>query len=131
MILLIFYIVNSFKKVDESDHEKLIKHLEILGSNDKAIIAKSALVYYNIGKLEESLRLFKISEKMYSESLPTIETMKTISNKNIIRTFIKHEYEQIRHIDSDVDGIRNMKITQDFYDSLEKLNSKSSESIQR
>ena len=60
---------------------------------------------------------------MYSESLPTIETMKTISNKNIIRTFIKHEYEQIRHIDSDVDGIRNMKITQDFYDSLEKLNS--------
>ena len=119
---------NSFKKVDESDHEKLIKHLEILGkSNDKAIIAKSALVYYNIGKLEESLRLFKISEKMYSESLPTIETMKTISNKNIIRTFIKHEYEQIKHIDSDVDGIRNMKITQDFYDSLEKLNSKSSD----
>ena len=62
---------------------------------------------------------------MYSESLPTIETMKSMSNKDIIRTFIKHEYEQIRHIDSDVDGIRNMKITQDFYDSLEKLNLKS------
>ena len=120
--------VNSFNKVDESDHDKLIKHLEILAqSNDKATIAKSALVYYNIGKLEESLRLFKISEKMYSESLPTIETMKTISNKNIIRTFIKHEYEQIKHIDSDADGIRNMKITQDFYDSLEKLNLKSSD----
>ena len=117
---------NSFKKAADCDHEKLIKHLEILGkSNDKAAVAKSALVYYNIGKLEESLRLFKISEKMYSESLPTIETMKTISNKDIIRTFIKHEYEQIRHIDSDVDGIRNMKITQDFYDSLEKLNLKS------
>ncbi len=117
---------NSLKKADESDHEKLIKHLEILGnSNDKASVAKSALVYYNIGELEESLRLFKISEKMYSESLPTIETMKNISNKSIIRTFIKHEYEQIRHIDSDTDGIRNMKITQDFYDSLEKLNSKS------
>ena len=120
--------VNSFKKVDENDHEKLINHLEILAkSNDKATVAKSALVYYNIGKLEESLRLFKISEKMYSESLPTIETMKTISNKNIIRTFIKHEYEQIKHIDSDADGIRNMKITQDFYDSLEKLNLKSSD----
>ncbi|GIR42229.1 MAG: hypothetical protein CM15mP53_01450 [Ectothiorhodospiraceae bacterium] len=52
---------NSFKKVDESDHEKLIKHLEILAkSNDKATVSKSALVYYNIGKLEESLRLFKI-----------------------------------------------------------------------
>ena len=117
---------NSFKKSDDSDHKKLIKHLVILGnSNDKAAVARSALVYYNIGKIEESLRLFKISEKMYSESLPTIETMKTISNKNIIMTFIKHEYEQIRHIDSDVDGIRNMKITQDFYDYLEKLNSKS------
>ena len=35
---------NSFKKVGESDHEKLIKHLEILGkSNDKAAVAKSAL----------------------------------------------------------------------------------------
>ena len=44
--------VNSFKKVAESDHEKLIKHLEILGkSNDKATVAKSALVYYNIGKV--------------------------------------------------------------------------------
>ena len=64
---------------------------------------------------------------MYSESLPTIETMKTISNKNIIRTFIKHEYEQIKHIDSDADGIRNMKITQHFYDFLEKLNLKSSD----
>ena len=44
--------VNSFKKVDESDHEKLIKHLEILAkSNDKAAVAKSALVYYNIGEV--------------------------------------------------------------------------------
>ena len=118
--------VNSSREGDECNFEKLIKHLEILGkSNDKATVAKCALVYYNIGKLEESLRLFKKSEKMYSESLPTIETMKSISNKDIIRTFVKHEYEQIRHIDSDVDGIRNMKITQDFYDSLKKINSKS------
>ena len=125
-IVNILYL-NSSGNGDYCDHEKLIKHLEILEkSDDKATVAKCALVYYNIDKLEESLRLFKISEKMYSESLPTIETMKSISNKNIIKTFIKHEYEQIRHIDSDVDGIRNMKITQDFYDSLEKLNLKSS-----
>ena len=125
-IVNILYL-NSSEKGNYNNHEKLIKHVQILEkSNDKATIAKCALVYYNIGKLEESLRLFKISEKMYSESLPTIETMRSISNKNIIRTFIKHEYEQIRHIDSDADGIRNMKITQDFYDSLEKLNLKSS-----
>ncbi len=126
-IVSILYM-NSPRRDDERNHEKLIKHLEILGkSNDKAAVAKSALIYYNIGELEESLRLFKISEKMYSESLPTIETMKAISNKDIIRTFVKHEYEQIKHIDSDVDGIRNMKITQKFYDSLEKINLKSSD----
>ena len=43
--------MNSFKKADDSDNEKLIEHLEILGnSNDKAAVARSALVYYNIGK---------------------------------------------------------------------------------
>ena len=119
-------LAKSSMEGEKCDHEKLIKHLEVLGkSNDKATVAKCALTYYNIGKLEESLGLFKISEKMYSESLPTTETMRSISNKEIIRTFVKHEYEQIKHIDSDVDGIRNMKITQDFYDALEKLNSKS------
>ena len=34
---------------------------------------------------------------------------------------LKHEYEQIKHIDSDDDGIRNMKITQNFYNKLENL----------
>jgi len=116
---------NSSRVGVDNNYEKLIKHLEILEKSvDKATVSKCALIYYNIGKLDDSLRLFKISEKMYSESLPTIETMRNISNKNIIRTFVKHEYEQIRHIDSDADGIRNMKITQDFYDSLEKLNLK-------
>ena len=38
-----------------------------------------------------------------------------------IKTLIVHEFEQIRHIDSDQDGIRNMKISQDFYDHLQKL----------
>ena len=38
-----------------------------------------------------------------------------------INTFVKHEYEQIKHIDSDDDGIRNMKITQNFYNKLENL----------
>ena len=61
---------------------------------------------------------------MYSESVPTIETMKNMSNKEIIKTLVTHEFEQIRHIDSDVDGIRNMKITQDFYDNLQKLSNK-------
>ena len=45
-----------------------------------------------------------------------------MNNKKIIKTFINHEFEQIRHIDNDFDGIRNMKITQEFYDHLESYN---------
>ena len=58
---------------------------------------------------------------MYSESVPSVETMKNMSDKRIIKTLIVHEFEQIRHIDTDEDGIRNMKISQEFYDRLQKL----------
>ena len=71
--------------------------------------------------MKKSLELFKLSEKMYSDSVPSIETMKNMRDKSIIKTLIDHEFEQIRHIDSDQDGIRNMKISQDFYDHLQKL----------
>ena len=47
--------------------------------------------------------------------------MKNMSDKRIIKTLIVHEFEQIRHIDTDEDGIRNMKISQEFYDHLKKL----------
>ena len=113
-------------ELNDSNRARLIKHLKILEkTNQMDMIAKCAFIYYNIGKLDESLRLFSLSEKMYSECLPTVETMKNMSNKDIIGTFVKHEYEQIKHIDSDLDGIRNMKISQDFYNSLEKLSMKS------
>ena len=71
--------------------------------------------------IEKSLELFKKSEKIFSESLPNLETLKKIESKGVIESFVKHEFEQIRHIDSDQDGIRNMKITQEFYNKLENL----------
>ena len=106
--------------------DELKRHLQILAkSNDKSIISKCALMYHNINEMEKSIELFKLSEKLYSESLPSVDTMMNISNKGIIKTFINHEFEQIRHIDSDEDGIRNMKITQEFYNKLEELYTKS------
>ena len=49
-----------------------------------------------------------------------------MGNKSVIETFLRHEYHQINHIDSDEDGIRNMKITQDYYDNLKRVSSKMS-----
>ena len=111
---------------DKNILRDLKNHLKILHtSNDKTLISQCALIYHNIGELEKSLELFKSSEKMYSDSTPSIDTLKNLSNKNVLKTFVIHEYEQIKHIDSDEDGIRNMKITQKFYDHLENLSRKS------
>ena len=101
---------------------KLKDNLEILShTKDGTTLSKVALIYHNINEKEKSLELFKQSEKIFSDSVPSVTSLKNISNKSIIQNFTKHEYEQIRHIDSDMDGIRNMKITQAFYDKLEKL----------
>ena len=110
---------------DQNTLDELKEHLKFLRkANDKAIVADCALCYFNIGDMETAIELFKVSEKMYSDSVPNIVTLKNMNNKSIIKTFITHEFEQIRHIDSDTDGIRNMKITQKFYDHLEELYSK-------
>ena len=55
---------------------------------------------------------------------PTLDTLRNLDNKIILKNFVRHEYEQITHIDSDEDGIRNVKISQDFYNQLKLLNNK-------
>ena len=110
------------KEFNENILNELKEHLKILQkSNDESIIAECALCFFNIGDMQRSLELFKLAEKMHSDAPPQVETLKNLNNKKIIKTFVNHEFEQIRHIDSDHDGIRNMKITQHFYDDLEKL----------
>ncbi len=115
-----------FSSLNESFSEDTLNNLKdnlvsLSKSNDGAAISKCALIYHNIGEIEKSLELFKKSEKIFSESLPNLETLKKIESKGVIESFVKHEFEQIRHIDSDQDGIRNMKITQEFYNKLENL----------
>tara|TARA_Y100001936_G_scaffold154930_1_gene151193 strand:- start:6732 stop:8258 length:1527 start_codon:yes stop_codon:yes gene_type:complete len=119
-------LYSKLSRSSDNDFKNLEYHLDVLAKcDDKSVISSCALMYYNIGQLEKSLKLFKHSEKLYSDSLPTADTLRKISNKNIIKTFVSHEFEQIRHIDSDIDGIRNMKITQEFYDRLEDIYKKS------
>ena len=113
------------KEYNQNILNELKQHLEVLReTNDESIIAECALCYFNIGEIETSIELFKVSEKMHSDAPPKVETLKNLTNKKIIKTFVNHEFEQICHIDSDADGIRNMKITQNFYDYLERLSSK-------
>ncbi len=119
-IVSILYSIlrNKYSKAALSN---LKKHMKILcKSGDPNAISKCALIYFNIGQMDDALKNFKLSEKLFSDAIPTASVL---MNTNIerINTFVKHEYEQIKHIDSDDDGIRNMKITQKFYDKLENL----------
>ena len=99
----------------------LTQNMEILcKSNNPHAISKCALIFFNIGKMDEALKYFKICEKLFSDDIPNTDVLMN-ANIESLNTFVKHEYEQIKHIDSDDDGIRNMKITQKFYDNLENL----------
>ena len=44
-----------------------------------------------------------------------------LSNKESIKTIITHEFEQLTHIDEDIDEIRNPKFTKEYYHELKKL----------
>ncbi len=44
-----------------------------------------------------------------------------ISSKKCLETLIIHEYEQLTHIDNDIDEIRNPKFTKDYYQQLEMM----------
>ncbi len=124
-ILDIFYIKIKKEKNDD-DIKKYKRHLLILSeSQSLGVKAKCALRYFHLGEIIKALNLFKDSEKHYSNSIPSVDTLKKLENKNIIKSFVKHEYEQITHIDSDKDGIRNMKISQEYYNNLNNVNSKS------
>ena len=45
-----------------------------------------------------------------------------MSHKKAFEYFVKHKYEQLCKIDSDVDGIGHMKITHDYFKTFEKGN---------
>ena len=118
-----------FTKIDDKKDSKYNKKYEKYTNELSKDIhhsnkALSGLCYLHLDKIDKSLKLFKDAELIVSNSIPNINTLKRLKNKEVLMTLIKHEYEQITHIDSDYDGIRNVKITQMFYDYLKKLNNK-------
>ena len=115
-----------FTKINDNassvNNKKYEKYANLLSKDTHhANKALSGLCYLHLNKIEKSLKLFKDAESLVSGGLPAINTLKELKNKEILNTMIKHEYEQITHIDSDIDGIRNVKITQNFYDTLKTL----------
>ena len=112
------------KDKNPSDLRKCIESLDKININesfDQKLICNYALAYLWNDDLEKSSDLFKISEKI-SQVPPNIETLLNMKDKKVLQYLVKHEYEQICHIDSDIDGIRNMKITQDYFNDLERIN---------
>tara|TARA_Y100000389_G_scaffold204538_1_gene257790 strand:- start:3792 stop:5324 length:1533 start_codon:yes stop_codon:yes gene_type:complete len=91
--------------------------------NDSSIIDNYGLVYLWAKKLKKANELFKISEKK-SQQPPSISDLQKLKDKSILKNLVEHEYQQISHIDSDSDGIRNMKITQKFFDNLHQIHNK-------
>ena len=108
-------------KYDESTLAILKENMRTLcEQNDANATSKCALIYHNIGETDEALKTFKISEQLSSQAIPSTNILMN-TNIEVIKNILKHEYEQLKHIDSDIDGIRNMKITQEFYNKLENL----------
>ena len=117
------------KDKNPSDLRKCIESLDKININesfDQKLICNYALAYLWNNDLDKSSDLLKISEKI--SQIPTnIETLLNMKDKKVLQSLVKHEYEQICHIDSDIDGIRNMKITQDYFNNLERINNMNSE----
>ena len=103
----------------------LIDRSNIENSKDITYISLCAMAYIWNSQLDKANDLFKLTEKL-AQTLPSIEVLKKIKEKKVLKTFIKHEYEQLCHIDSDDDGIRNMKISQSYFDKMKNLYEKNS-----
>ena len=110
-------------KVDLNKCIELLNDMSFADLRDQSIMNTYACIYLWANEIDKSLELFKISCEL-AVTPPSIDTLKNLNNKEILNNFIKHEYEQITHVDSDQDGIRNVKITQEFYDTLKTLNTK-------
>ena len=109
------------KSSDLNDCIEVLDSIHINESFDQKLICNYALAYLWNNNLDKSSSLFKIAEKK-SQIPPNIKTLLDMKDRKVLEYLVKHEYEQICHIDSDVDGIRNMKITQDYFNTLEKVN---------
>ena len=104
----------------------LLDNYDIDSSKDIKYLSLCAMAYIWSGQFQTANNLFKLTEKL-SQIPPSVELLKNTKDKNILKTFVKHEYEQLCHIDSDIDGIRNMKISQSFFNEIKNLYEKGSD----
>ena len=126
------HLKKAISLINSSDRElhlkkaiSLIDSYDIESSNDIKYLSLCSMAYIWSDEFEKANHLFKLTEKL-SQVPPSIDLLKQLKDKNILKTFIKHEYEQLCHVDSDEDGIRNMKISQSFFNEIKKLYEKDS-----
>ena len=110
------------------DEENLLKSekcfIEILEKNPNDISSLTLLGLAKLwkGDIDESHQIFQKTHKHQYENQEILnkEINRILNNKNALCTLIKHEYEQLTHIDNDIDEIRNPKFSKEYYDLLKK-----------
>ncbi len=81
------------------------------------------ITYLWLENIKKANDMFKSAHAIIHKDRKQIDfnINKYLNNKESLVTFIKHEYEQLTYIDSDIDEIRNPKFTQEYYNDLRKL----------
>ena len=87
----------------------------------------SGMSYLWLGDIKLADQRFKkvLTLNHSSKELQQNNIEKSFADDNLLSIFIKHEYQQLTHIDNDIDAIRNPKFTQQYYDTLKSLYEKS------
>ena len=80
-----------------------------------------------LGNISEADKKFKkvLTLNHSSKELQENSINRIFSDEHLLSILIKHEYEQLTHIDNDIDDIRNPKFTKEYYELLENLYQKS------
>tara|TARA_B100000700_G_scaffold172033_1_gene189989 strand:- start:253 stop:1827 length:1575 start_codon:yes stop_codon:yes gene_type:complete len=89
-------------------------------SNTLISLGLSYLWLENIDKANEYFKKLNIQNNN-DESYSKKYIEEHLSNKESMKTIITHEFEQLTHIDEDIDEIRNPKFTKEYYHELKKL----------
>ena len=81
------------------------------------------ITYLWLSNINEANKFFNKASNLNNSNNIFISNYitKYLSNSNLLKTLIKHEFEQLTHIDNDIDEIRNPKFTKEYYDSLQRL----------
>tara|TARA_Y100000996_G_scaffold409661_1_gene390694 strand:+ start:593 stop:2149 length:1557 start_codon:yes stop_codon:yes gene_type:complete len=82
-----------------------------------------AMSHLWLNNIDAADNYFKVATTLMhsSEEAITMNINNYYGNNVLLTSLIKHEFEQLTHIDQDSDDIRNHKFTKEYYDSLKKL----------